>query len=140
MKHSIGISAVRDFDKYKKFNPALVARDAAKAAEGTGEVGRVESAKETGKTTGQARAENRVRRAEGIKAAQGVETAQSTDTTPESSDRPQKRKAEDEDGEVSRTAGDVETGEVVEDEAAQLGDEFDEIIENGRAVKVRRQE
>lgn len=81
-----------------------------------------------------------MRRAEGIKAAQGVETAQSTDTTPESSDRPQKRKAEDEDGEVSRTAGDVETGEVVEDEAAQLGDEFDEIIENGRAVKVRRQE
>lgn len=121
---------VQNYDKYRKFNPAAVARDAAKAAEGEGEAGRVETSKEEGKSKGQAAAENRARRADGIKAAQEAK---------EEETRPPKRKAEAEDGEVERTAADVESGEVVEGDV-ELGEEFDEVIENGRAVKVRRQE
>lgn len=117
-----------------------MARDAAKAAEGTGEAGRVETAKEkeNERTTGQARAENRARRFEGIKVAQAEAEAQKNDTE----SRPLKRKAEDEgeDGEVPRTAADVESGEVVEAASAQLGEEFEEVIQDGRTVKVRRQE
>lgn len=137
----LGISVVEDFEQYKKFNPAAVAREAAKAAgkEGESRVGEAragagEASEEKGRTTGQARAENRQRRAEGIKAAQGAEEEKS---------RPPKRKAEDgeaEEGQVVIKPEDVEAGEAVEDESAQLGDDFVDVIQGGRVVKVRRQE
>ncbi|BEI83990.1 hypothetical protein CcaverHIS002_0405940 [Cutaneotrichosporon cavernicola] len=90
-KTALGISVVEDFEKYKKFNPAAVAREAAKASTGG---------------------------------------------------RPPKRKAEDEpeEGQVATKADDVEQGEAVEDETAELGDDFVEEIQGGRVVKLRRQE
>lgn len=125
------------FEKYKKFNPAAVAREAAKTSnEGESRVGEaVEKEKE--RSTGQARAENRARRMEGIKGAQEAEAAAA-----EAKSRPPKRKAEDgpEEGQVATTADDVEQGEAVEDETAELGDDFVEEIQGGRVVKVRRQE
>jgi len=54
---------------------------------------------------------------------------------------PVKRKANLlEDGQVERSAIDVESGEVVEDEGVDLGDDFEEVIEDGRVVKMRRVE
>ncbi|KLT45515.1 hypothetical protein CC85DRAFT_306697 [Cutaneotrichosporon oleaginosum] len=163
-KTVLGISVVENFEKYKKFNPAAVAREAAKAA-GAGDsrvaaatnvsgaadsrvaasrvgtsVSRVAAAIQKGekeRSTGQARAENRVRRMEGIKAAQEAEAAAA-----EAKARPPKRKAEDgpEDGQVAIKPDDVEQGEAVEDESAELGDDFVEEIQGGRVVKVRRHE
>lgn len=129
---------MEDFEKYKKFNPAAVAREAAKVS--TVSDSRVGDALEKGekeRSTGQARAENRTRRMEGIKAAQEVDTAAA-----EAKSRPPKRKAEEEpeEGQVATKADDVELGEAVEDEAAELGDDFVEEIQGGRVVKVRRQE
>ena len=50
-----------------------------------------------------------------------------------------KRKAETlEDGQVKPTKEDVELGEVVEDTDAELGDEFEEVIQGGRVLKMRR--
>lgn len=125
---------MEDFEKYKKFNPAAVAREAAKAVGKDGGDSRVGGAvgEDKERTTGQARDENRQRRMEGIKAAQEAQE--------EVKSRPPKRKAEAEDGQVATKPEDVEKGEAVEDEAAELGDDFVEEIQGGRVVKVRRQE
>lgn len=130
----MGISVVEDFEKYKKFNPAAVAREAAKAAgkEATDSRVGITDEEEKVRSTGQARSENRVRRMEGIKAAQ--------EESEEAKSRPQKRKAEAEEGQVALRPEDVEKGEAVEDESAELGDEFVEEIQGGRAIKVRREE
>ncbi|GMK55181.1 hypothetical protein CspeluHIS016_0202370 [Cutaneotrichosporon spelunceum] len=137
-KTALGISVVEDFEKYKKFNPAAVAREAAKAADvGDSRVGDAVDRAEKERSTGQARAENRVRRMEGIKATQEAEAAAA-----DAKSRPPKRKAEDgpEEGQVVTKVDDVEQGEAVEDEAAELGDDFVEEIQGGRVVKIRRQE
>ena len=52
---------------------------------------------------------------------------------------PVKRKAEVlEDGQVQIGAVDVEAGELVEDGDVDLGDDFEEVIQGGKAVKMRR--
>ena len=59
----------------------------------------------------------------------------------EGSRSPVKRKAaESEDGELRIGGGDVEAGEIVEDQDADLGDEFEEVIQDGRVMKMRRVE
>ncbi len=53
----------------------------------------------------------------------------------------EKRKAEVlEDGQVERVPEDVEPGEVVEEDDAALGEEFEEVIQDGRVSKTRRVE
>lgn len=43
-----------------------------------------------------------------------------------------------EEGETEKTEEDVEAGELVEDENTVLGDDFEEIIEQGRVVRFRK--
>lgn len=45
-----------------------------------------------------------------------------------------------EDGQVERGHGGVESGGGLEDMDANLGDEFEEVIQDGRAMKMRRTE
>lgn len=126
------MSVVQDFERYKKFNPARVAADAAKANDAAGSENKQDEAPT--RTKGQINAANRERRAEGLAAA-----AKAKEEEKEAASA-LKRKAEElEDGQVPKRQ-DVESGEVVEDEKAELGDDFVEIIEDGRSVKVRKQE
>lgn len=133
------MSVVQDFEKYKKFNPSAVAKDAAKAAGIEIEEDHKPKEDEVDEdkprlSEGQAKTANRERRAAGIAEAQAKKDEKAA--TPAV---PAKRKAELEDGQVAKV-DDVERGEVVEDESAELGDDFQEVIEGGRATKVRREE
>lgn len=144
----MGISVVQDFDRYKKFNPSRVAKDAAgetgeDAAGGDGATKEQPAAEnrtgEHAKSIGAAKAANRERRAAGIAEADAAkEAAKAAKATV-----PAKRQADDEaleEGEMVKTAADVESGEVVEDDKVELGDDFVEVIEDGRVTKVRRVE
>ncbi|EKC97815.1 hypothetical protein A1Q2_07818 [Trichosporon asahii var. asahii CBS 8904] len=131
---TIIIDTFRDYEKYKKFNPARVAADAAKASDSAAN-GTEAKDGETIRTKGQINAANRERRAEGLVAA-----AKAEEEKKEAAASALKRKADElEDGQVPKRQ-DVESGEVVEDENADLGDDFVEIIKDGRSVKVRKQE
>lgn len=140
----IGMSVVQNFEKYKKFNPSATAKEAAKAlgidtdvAEGKKVEGETTAESATTPTVkkGPAKTANRERRAAGMAEAQAAKDAKLAAAIPT------KRKAEEdlEDGQVPK-AQDVEKGEVIEDENAELGDDFQEVIEGGRAIKVRREE
>lgn len=132
------MSVVSDFEKYKRFNPSRVAKEAAKAQGIEEEEDKSEeapAASDKPKTSvGELKNANRARRLAGIRDAEVAATS--------AAERPPKRKAdaELEEGQVPRTADDVEVGEVVDDETAELGDEFHEVVQGGRATKVRREE
>lgn len=127
------MSVVQDYEKYKKFNPARVAADAAKANDAATNGSEGKGDETATRTKGQINAANRERRAEGLAAA-----AKAEEERKEAAASALKRKADElEDGQVPKRQ-DVESGEVVEDENADLGDDFVEII--GRSVKVRKQE
>ncbi|KAL1413413.1 hypothetical protein Q8F55_001179 [Vanrija albida] len=132
----LGMSVVSDFERYKRFNPSRVAKEAAKAQGIEEEADKAEEAPATSNepkaSVGELKNANRARRLAGIRDAEAAATTE----------RPPKRKAdaELEDGQVPTKADDVEGGEVVEDEGAELGDEFHEVIQGGRATKVRREE
>ncbi|RSH77608.1 uncharacterized protein EHS24_003168 [Apiotrichum porosum] len=125
-----------------KFNPSRVAKDAAIAAGDAVEEDEVAApatnrSGEHAKSRGHAKNANRERRAEGIAQAEAAKTTAAAAV-------PAKRKAEEsaeslEDGEVNKKE-DVESGEIVEDEKAVLGEEFEEVIQDGRATKMRREE
>lgn len=126
------MSVVQDYERFKKFNPARVAADAAKANDAaSNEHTNDETAS---RTKGQINAANRERRAEGLVAA-----AKAQEEEKEAASALKRKADELEDGQVPKRQ-DVESGEVVEDEKVDLGDDFVEIIEDGRSVKVRKQE
>ncbi|TXT15659.1 hypothetical protein VHUM_00162 [Vanrija humicola] len=132
----LGMSVVSDFEKYKRFNPSRVAKEAAKAQGIEEEEDKTEEtpagSDKPKASVGELKNANRARRLAGIRETEAAANAE----------RPPKRKAESEleNGQVPRKADDVEGGEVVEDETAELGDEFQEVVQGGRATKVRREE
>ncbi|ORY35740.1 hypothetical protein BCR39DRAFT_511850 [Naematelia encephala] len=144
-KNSLGVSVVSNYTRFKKFNPWELAEHLAKgkaASESTTIDTNTNAntapapAPSTEPTTApQSRsAQNQAARSE--RAAQ-----LKLDTTDTQSVI--KRKVEDaelEEGEQTITAEDVEGGEVVEDERAELGEGFEEVIEGGRVLKMRKVE
>lgn len=122
---------MQGYERFKKFNPARVAGDAARA----NDVGHETKPDETAtRTKGQINAANRERKAEALAAA-----AKANEEGKEAASALKRKVDELEEGQIPKVH-DVESGEVVEDEHAELGDDFEEIIKDGRAIKVRKQE
>ncbi|WVQ80168.1 hypothetical protein IAT38_002273 [Cryptococcus sp. DSM 104549] len=139
-KNSLGVVALDNYDKWRKYNPSAVAQAAGQALARQHQQSTTQPASTSTTTTGTsaitsqahnaAKIANRERRADGFAEPDHpqapVEPAGAT--TAEAL----------EEGEQKPTAEDVEVGEVVEDETMELGEEFEERIEGGKVVRVRK--
>ncbi|UOH83008.1 hypothetical protein LQV05_005721 [Cryptococcus neoformans] len=134
-KNNLGVTVLNDYEKYKKYNPGAVATQAAqKQATSTPSSGPSVLPLTLSHSTEQdmvvkpmPKNENRRRRAASIA---------DSHTSPRS--QTYKRIKVVEEGETEKTEEDVEAGELVEDENTVLGDDFEEIIEQGRVVRFRK--